>query len=115
MTQDVDTDAQVTPEAILTVATAFMVTKISAGDKEVVRRFDELCTPDMVNHALAPDRPSGIEGTRQFLAASRRGQRPLRWVSCVVVAEGDYVIQYGTRSGEWSGRSFRSFSVPSGP
>ena len=97
-------------------------------NKDVVRRFDELaggggdlseldelCTPDMINHALAPDRPSGIEGTREFLASSRRDRRPLHWLWSVVVAEGDYVIQYGARSGEWPGRSFRGFSVPSGP
>ena len=25
--------------------------------------LDDLCTPDMVNHALAPDRPAGLAGT----------------------------------------------------
>src|SRR3954468_8125330 len=28
-------------------------------------RLDTLCTPDMVNHALAPHMPAGIEGTRR--------------------------------------------------
>ena len=50
------------------------------GNKAVVAQFDELgnsggdlalldtlCTPDMVNHALAADRPQGLEGTREFL------------------------------------------------
>ena len=26
--------------------------------------LDRLCLPDMVNHALAPDRPAGLAGTR---------------------------------------------------
>ena len=32
-----------------------------------LNELDELCTPDMVNHALAPDRPAGLAGTREFL------------------------------------------------
>ena len=44
-------------------------------NKKVVERFeelivtqeldllDELCTPDLVNHALAADRPAGLAGT----------------------------------------------------
>ena len=39
--------------------------------------LDEICTPDMVNHALAPHRPPGLAGTKQFLAESRAtGARP---------------------------------------
>jgi hypothetical protein len=33
------------------------------GDLSIL---DELCTPDMVNHALAPGRPQGLEGTREL-------------------------------------------------
>ena len=32
---------------------------------EDLTELDELCTPDMVNHALAPDRPAGLAGTRR--------------------------------------------------
>lgn len=32
--------------------------------------LDEICTPDMVNHALASHRPPGLAGTKQFLAES---------------------------------------------
>ena len=83
----------------------------SGGD---LRQLDELCTPDMINHALAPGRPSGIEGTRQFLASPRRSQTAGRWVSSVVVTEGDFVVQFGVRAGEWDGASFRGLSVPPG-
>lgn len=76
-------------------------------------RLEELCTPDMVNHALAPGRPAGLEGTREFLASS--GWRSDRWQHSVVVAEGDLVVQYGVRAGEWPGGTFRGVSIPSGP
>jgi hypothetical protein len=39
-------------------------------------RLDLLCAPDIVNHALAADRPQGIEGPRQFLVAASRHQHP---------------------------------------
>src|SRR5947208_6635903 len=70
-------------------------------NKAVVAQFDELgnsggdlalldtlCTPDMVNHALAADRPQGLEGTREFLRNARRQTHGGRWISSVVVAEG---------------------------
>ena len=60
-------------------------------------RLDALCAADMVNHALAPGRPQGIEGTRQFLAAARRSEHPGRWTESIVVAEGEMVVQFGRR------------------
>jgi hypothetical protein len=36
--------------------------------------LDRLCRPDMINHALAPDRPSGLAGTREFLETMGRHQ-----------------------------------------
>jgi hypothetical protein len=56
-------------------------------NKAIVHRFDdlvrdgdpddlvELCTPDMVNHALAGARPPGLDGTREFLVECRRDPR----------------------------------------
>ena len=68
-------------------------------NKAVVRQFDdlgngngdmarleELCTPDMVNHMLAPGRPQGIEGTREFLLSARRDLNPARWVESHLVS-----------------------------
>jgi ketosteroid isomerase-like protein len=95
-------------------------------NKDVVQRFDaltsggdlseldELCTPDMVNHALAPGLPRGIDGTRTFLASARRGQKTGHWVRSVVIAEDDYVVQFGVLSGDWDGGSFRGFIMPPG-
>ncbi|NEB81945.1 ester cyclase [Streptomyces sp. SID14478] len=77
-------------------------------------RLDDLCTPDMVNHALARDAPPGIEGTRKFLTSARRDQHPVRWVASRVVAEGDLVVQFGVREHTWPGGTFRGFDVPAG-
>ena len=96
-------------------------------NKAVVAQFDELgnsggdlalldtlCTPDMVNHALAAGRPQGLEGTREFLRNARRETHGGRWISSVVVAEGDMVVQFGVRELHWPGGSFMGFEVPAG-
>lgn len=99
----------------------------TAHNKAVVARFDELgntggdlaaldelCTPDMVNHALAPGRPQGLAGTREFLQLAQRHRHPGRWVSTFVVAEADMVVQFGTRELDWPGGSFLGYQVPAG-
>lgn len=77
-------------------------------------QLDELCTPDMVNHTLAPGRPSGLAGTREFLSTAGTAWQADRWRHMVVVAEGDYIVQYGVREGTWPGGPFRGFDVPAG-
>jgi predicted ester cyclase len=80
-----------------------------------LRRLDELCTPDMVNHALAPDRPRGLAGTREFLETDGRHRfRDHGWDELTVVAEGDYVVQFGRRGGYWPGGSFLGIEAPAG-
>ena len=60
---------------------------------EDLSALDRLCVPDMVNHALAPDRPAGLAGTREFLETMGRHQMTHEgWSQLVVVAEGDYVV-----------------------
>jgi predicted ester cyclase len=98
-----------------------------ARNKAVVAQFDELgnsggdlaildtlCTPDMVNHALAPGRSQGLEGTREFLRGARRDTHGGRWLNSIVVAEGDLVVQFGTRELTWPGGSFLGFETPPG-
>lgn len=98
-----------------------------ARNKAVVAQFDELgnsggdlaildtlCTPDMVNHALAAGRPQGLEGTREFLRRARRDTQGGRWIVSMVVAEGDMVVQFGTRELTWPGGSFLGFDTPPG-
>ena len=77
-------------------------------------RLEELCAPDMVNHALAPGRPAGLAGTREFLQARHRRGRPARWIESHVVAEGDLVVQFGRREDLSAGGTFRGFDVPAG-
>jgi ketosteroid isomerase-like protein len=85
---------------------------VNSGDLE---HLDQLCTPDMVNHALAPTRPAGLEGTREFLATAGRKLRSDRWQDLVVVAENDRVVQHGVRCGHWPGGIFLGMQVPEGP
>jgi predicted ester cyclase len=77
--------------------------------------LDELCTPDMVNHALAPNRPAGLAGTREFLSTTGKTQFvTTTWPERFVVAEGDHVIWYGIRGGHWAGGKLFGFDVPEG-
>jgi len=69
--------------------------------------LDELCTPDMVSHALARDRPQGVEGTRQF--CERLSPSPPRSLDPFVVAEGNMVVQFGHRELDYPGGSFLDF------
>jgi predicted ester cyclase len=78
-------------------------------------QLDELCSPHMVNHSLAPSRPPGLEGTRQWLATEGRKFQSFHWRDLSVVAEGDLVVQLGVRGGQWPGGTFRGFDVPAGP
>jgi predicted ester cyclase len=77
--------------------------------------LDELCSPDMLNHALAANRPKGLEGTRQWLSTEGKKFLTFRWRDLAVVAEGDLVVQFGVRGGTWPGGTFRGFDVPAGP
>jgi predicted ester cyclase len=77
--------------------------------------LDQLCVPDMVNHALAPDRPPGLAGTREFLETMGRHQMTNEgWSHLVVVADGDYIVQYGTRRGRWHGGRFMGIEADAG-
>lgn len=96
-------------------------------NKAIVERFDAMlntrdfgdldtvCTPDMVNHALRPGRPKGLEGTRQWLETEGTKFQDFRWQQLIVVGEQDLVVQFGVRGGEWPGGAFRGFDVPAGP
>jgi predicted ester cyclase len=77
--------------------------------------LDQLCTPDMVNHSLAPGRPQGLAGTKQFLteAAGRFGDTG--WTSLQVIADGDFVVQHGMRGGHWDGGPLFGFDLEPGP
>ena len=113
--------------AALASLTATLALVSTEGNKRVVERFDELlgqadineldelCTQDMVNHTLAPDRREGLAGTREFLEAQRRLQMNGQpWESLVAVAEGEFVVQFGRRSGHWPGGEFLGIPAAAG-
>lgn len=77
-------------------------------------QLDELCSADMVNHALAANRPPGLEGTRQWLDTEGRNFQSFPWKALSVVAENDLVVQFGVREHNWPGGRFRGFDVPAG-
>lgn len=105
---------------------ATMTAELMEANKKVVTQFDalfgsddlspldDLCTPDMVNHSLAPNRPAGLEGTRQFLQNAAKTFLADRWDSLVLVADGDYVVQFGVRGGRWGGGLFLGVEAPAG-
>jgi len=96
------------------------------SNKAIVERFDallntrdfsqldDLCSRDMVNHALAPTRPPGLAGTRLWIETEGRNFESFAWRELHVVAEHDLVVQFGVREGEWPGAPFRGFDVPAG-
>jgi predicted ester cyclase len=79
-----------------------------------IDELDELCTPDMVNHALAASAAPGLEGTRAFLVKAMRSKFPARWVESHIVADGDFVVQFGVREQTWPGGPFRGYDFPAG-
>ena len=63
--------------------------------------LDEICTPDMINHALASHRRAGLDGTKQFLRECQVDPGKAAWMRAmmsgqqlVMIADGDYVIQH---------------------
>jgi predicted ester cyclase len=82
---------------------------------EDLTELDELCTADMANHSLAPGRPPGLAGTREYLStAGRRDFGDHQWDELTVVAEGPYVVQFGKRGGHWPGGPFLGIEAPAG-
>jgi ketosteroid isomerase-like protein len=77
-------------------------------------RLDALCTPDMVNHALAPGHPAGLAGTREFLRSAQLDVHGARWVEYFTVAENDMEVQFGSREHDWPGGRFCGFDAPAG-
>ena len=79
-------------------------------NKAVVRRFldvvsdggdlsvmDEVCAPDVLNHAARPGLQDGLDAFKQLMAFIQAAQSERRWTQQQYVAEGDLVIVYGVR------------------
>src|ERR1051325_5529579 len=84
---------------------------VDSGDSTAL---DAVCHPDMVTHSFGPTMPQGIAGMREFVSRRSATGGVGSWEHVVVVAEGEYVVQYGTRSFDWPGGTFRGVKVPSG-
>ena len=65
--------------------------------------------------AFGSDRPKGLEGTREFVRDGMPQFQGDDWADSVIVAEGDYVVQFGVRAGTWRGGPFLGFDVTPGP
>ena len=85
---------------------------VDTGD---VAALDGVCHPDIVTHSLSASMPQGIEGIRRFVANRSATGGVGQWEDVVVVEQGEYVVQFGTRSFHWPGGPFRGFDVPPGP
>lgn len=91
---------------------------VEACDAE---QLDEICIPEMRNHALGSHRTAGLEGTKEFLRECGSDPGKSAWMHklmgqhhLVTIAEGDYVIQFGRISATWPGRRFRGYDIPAG-
>ncbi len=51
---------------------------------------------------------------REFVEGRTRTGGTGRWLEVTVVCEGEYVVQFGTRSVRWPGGPFRGFDLPPG-
>ncbi len=83
--------------------------------------LDNICTPDLTNHALAAGRSAGLEGTKQFLRECRQDPGKAAWMRAmmadqdvVTIAEADHVVEVGRRTGTWPGGHFRGAEIPAG-
>jgi predicted ester cyclase len=84
---------------------------ITAAD---IDELEELCTPDMRNHALAPDRPQGLAGTHEFLTRSAMQFGDTGWSKRQVIADDEFVVHHGKRGGTWRGGSLFGFDLHPG-
>lgn len=84
---------------------------VDAGDSDAL---DAICHPDMLTHSFGPAMPQGIEGMRKFVQGRKATGSAGRWEQVVVITDGEYVVQFGTRSFDWPGGPFRGFDVPAG-
>jgi predicted ester cyclase len=57
----------------------------------------------------------GLAGTREFLETMGRTQMTHEgWDELVVIGEGDHVVQYGIRHGQWHSGRFTGIEVAPG-
>ena len=85
---------------------------VDTGD---VAALDAVCHADIITHSLSASMPQGIDGVRRFVTNRKATGGVGQWDEVVTVAEGEYVVQFGTRRFDWPGGPLRGFDVPKGP
>lgn len=83
-------------------------------DARDVDNLENICHPDLVNHALAKSRTPGLAGTREYLASPLAGRFNEDWRERRVITDGEYVVHHGIRTGHWPGGDFLGIHAPSG-
>jgi steroid delta-isomerase-like uncharacterized protein len=77
---------------------------IGSGDFSA---FEQLSTPDAVDHSLPPGMPATAQGTVMFLSAFKAAFPDLHYHVEDTIAEGDRVVQrvtgHGTMKGDFQG------------
>jgi len=68
----------------------------------------------MITHSFGKTMPQGIDGMRTFVTRRGASGGVGGWDQVLTVAEGEYVVQYGTRSWTWPGGGFRGFDAEPG-
>ncbi len=100
---------------------------MSERNKAVVRRFldeglvagnmgviDEVCHPEIVNHAAAGVNKLGLAGVKNIVGFSKAAQPDQKWTWQAVLGDGDLVVVYGVREATWQGKQFRGLGTPQG-
>ena len=84
-------------------------------DTAQVDRAGEVFHPEVVNHALAPNRPAGLAGTQEYLRSAFHARFVgERWTHRIEVTDGEYVVHLGARAGHWPGGQFLGIDAPAG-
>jgi predicted ester cyclase len=103
------------------------VSELAERNRRIIERFidevildgrlevlDELCHPEVVNHAAAPGHQHGVEGMKRVIGFSRSALPDQQWTDRVVVADDEHVVVRAVRTSVWHAESFRGLSTPAG-
>jgi predicted ester cyclase len=91
-------------DCVTTEQNKAIVTRIPAEiSKGNLGIFDELVSPDVVDHAQPPGSPKGPAGGKQFYTMLRAAFPDLTIKVEAIIAEGDLVVHRSTASGTMKG------------
>jgi predicted ester cyclase len=91
------------------VVRRFMDEVSDGGDLSVI---DDLCAPDVINHAAREELREGVESFKRLMSFVLEAQADRRWTEQHYVAEGELVVVYGVREGTWVASTFRGIATP---